>query len=459
MNWMSLVESFYWLPLLPIALFLGYLWGNRGQSRAEQASQQWQGQLQSVNENNHRMAQQLTDLQSEFIELNGLYQAANTKLAIQKAQLEQTQTTQAKQQEQLGQQFENLANRLLSHSQQEFSRQSQAQVKHLLSPLQQQLSDFKAQLQQSHTHQVKDQSALRQQIESLKSLNLQMSEDAVNLTRALKGDSRQQGDWGEMLLSRILEDSGLREGHEYQTQGHFKNDAGQSLRPDVIVHLPNDKQVVIDSKVSLTAYERYYNCDETSRAELELKAHIESIRMHIKGLSKKNYQQLLGLKSLDYVLMFIPLEPAFLLALEKDPSLVKNAYDNNIMLVSPTNLMLALRTIDNLWRYQRQEQHAEQIARQAGKLYDKFCAYIEDMEKLGRALDSAKKTFDGARSKLHQGRGNLVRQAEQMRQMGVQSSKQLPNDLVEQAENTEVTENTNNENTAGRVQSLESSPN
>ncbi|MGL5407220.1 MAG: DNA recombination protein RmuC, partial [Shewanella sp.] len=229
--------------------------------------------------------------------------------------------------------------------------------------------------------------------------------------------------------------SGLREGHEYHTQQDLKDDNGKRFKPDVIVHLPENKDVVIDAKMSLVSYERYFNSEDPALRQQALNEHVLSIRNHIKGLSQKDYQRLHGLKSLDYVLMFIPIEPAFLLALEQDPSLVNFALEQNIMLVSPTNLLVALRTINNIWRYEYQNQHAQTIAKQAGRIYDKLCGYIEDMEKLGRALDNAEKTYHSAMNKLSSGKGNLVRQAHLMQQLGVDTSKQLDKVLLEKALN------------------------
>ncbi|GLS84720.1 DNA recombination protein RmuC [Paraferrimonas haliotis] len=396
-----------------------------------------QGHTQAMQTQLQQAKYDLKTLTERHTDLSGDYQAAKAQLNWQQQQLAEAKQQQAQQSQTMKLEFEQLASQLLKNNQSEFSRQSSEQVNHLLTPLKQQLSDFKQALQSNYTNQAKEQHALKHEINALKALNLQMSEEAINLTRALKGDSRQQGDWGEMLLSRILEDSGLREGHEYHTQTQLKNEAGTAYKPDVIVHLPEQKDVVIDSKVSLTAYERYYNCDDEEQAQLHLKAHIASIATHIKQLSQKDYHKLNGVHSLDYVLMFVPLEPAFLLALEHEPNLAKQAYRHNIMLVSPTNLMLALRTISNLWRFQQQEQHAQQIANQAGKMYDKLCNYVDDLDKLGRALDSANKSFANARNKLISGRGNLIRQAEQMKDLGVQSNKQLSSELLKEEQNVD----------------------
>ncbi|MCG9696537.1 DNA recombination protein RmuC [Shewanella sp. Isolate11] len=344
----------------------------------------------------------------------------------------------------LNQQFENLANKIFETKTQNLQQQNQQQLANVLSPFKQQLEGFRKQVQESYTVEQAERSAFKHQLESLKTLNLQMSQDAVNLTKALKGDNKQQGNWGEVILERVLQESGLREGHEYQTQQDLKNDKGQRFKPDVIVHLPENKDVVIDAKMSLVAYERYFNSeDELTRASA-IKEHCNSIRTHIKGLSQKDYQQLHGLTSLDYILMFIPLEPAFLLALEHEPSLINFALENNIMLVSPTNLLVALRTINNIWRYEYQNQNAQQIAKQAGKIYDKLCGYIDDMEKVGRAIETLDKSYNSAMSKLSTGKGNLIRQAHQMQQLGVSTSKQLDSHLLDKSLNDSL-DNANDE--------------
>ncbi|MDF0534421.1 DNA recombination protein RmuC [Shewanella sp. A32] len=354
-------------------------------------------------------------------------QALNDKLAL----LESSESR-------LKVQFENLANKIFDDKSHKLQSQNAQQMDGFIAPLKQQLEGFRQQISESYSKEQAERYSLKHQLEELKHLNQRMSEDAVNLTRALKGDNKQQGNWGEVILERVLSESGLRAGHEYEIQQDLKNDNGKHFKPDVIVHLPDSKDVVIDSKMSLLAYERYFNADTDEEKQLAAREHVNSIRTHIKGLGQKDYQQLHGLKSLDYVLMFIPLEPAFLLALEQDPQLVNYALENNIMLVSPTNLLVALRTINNIWRYEYQNQHAQKIARQAGKIYDKLCGFLEDMDKLGRAISSADKCFSGAMSKFSSGRGNLIQQAQQIKQLGAETSKQLDQKLLDKALNSDT---------------------
>mgnify|MGYP003633384867 FL=1 len=368
-----------------------------------------------------------------------------TQLESQSARFEQEQiASQDKLQllesaeKRLQEQFENLANKIFEQKHEKFNQASKAGLDSLLSPLKEQIEGFKRQVTDQYVKEGQERASLKTEIMGLKELNLQITQDAAALTKALKGDNKTQGNWGEVVLERILKESGLREGHEFDTQVALKNDAGKSYQPDVVVHLPNDKDVVIDSKVSLAAYERYFNQqeDEVARA-LHLKDHVNSLRNHIKELGKKDYQDLKGLRSLDYVLLFIPIESAFLLAADHAPDLLKLAFDNNIMLVSPTNLLVALRTINNIWQYEYQNQNAQLIAEHAAKLYDKFHGFIADMDKVGKSIESSQKSYESAMNKLSSGKGNLVRQVEQFRKLGVQTNKKLDSQLLNMADTDE----------------------
>ncbi|MCF1426667.1 MAG: DNA recombination protein RmuC [Shewanella sp.] len=330
-------------------------------------------------------------------------------------------------------QFEHLAQKIFEERSESFRAQNMHQLDGVLGPLKQQLDGFRQQISESNQQAQTERHSLKFQLEQLQAMNLRMSQDAINLTQALKGDNKQLGNWGEVILERVLQESGLREGHEYHTQTDLKNDQGKRFKPDVIVHLPQDKHVVIDAKMSLVAYERYFNSQDDQEKAQALREHVISVRSHIRGLGHKDYQHLHGLKSLDYVLMFIPIEPAFLLAIEEDPQLVNLALEQNIMLVSPTNLLVALRTINNIWRYEHQNQNAQIIARQAGRIYDKLCGYVEEMDKLGRSLDTAQRSYQNAMGRLSTGKGNLIRQAHQMKQLGATASKQFDTNLLEGA--------------------------
>ncbi|WEM43911.1 DNA recombination protein RmuC [Photobacterium sp. DA100] len=335
--------------------------------------------------------------------------------------------------ERLRVQFESLANKMFEHKTRTVDQQNRISMEGLLGPLREQLEGFRKQVNDNFSQEARERHTLVHEINNLKQLNEQMAREAVNLTQALKGDNKAQGNWGEVVLARVLSESGLREGHEYQTQISLENEEGKRYQPDVVVHLPQSKDVVIDAKMSLIAYERFFNADTVAEQELALGEHVASVRSHIRGLSRKDYHQLHGVESLDYVLMFIPVEPAFQAAIEADPSLIRDAMDQNIMLVSPTTLLVALRTINNLWRNERQNQNAKQIAERASKLYDKLRLFVTDMEAMGASLEKANQSYQGAMNKLVTGRGNVIRQAEGFRLLGVEVKRDISPVLTERA--------------------------
>ncbi|MEL4016677.1 DNA recombination protein RmuC [Dryocola clanedunensis] len=333
----------------------------------------------------------------------------------------------------LSEQFENLANRIFEQSGRKVEEQNRQSLNGLLTPLREQLDGFRRQVQDSFGQEARERHTLTHEIRSLQQLNAQMAQEALNLTKALKGDNKTQGNWGEVVLTRVLEASGLREGHEYQTQVNIQLENNSRMQPDVIVRLPQGKDVVIDAKMTLVAYERYFNGDDEFTREGALNEHIAAVRNHIRLLSRKDYQQLPGLRSLDYVLMFIPVEPAFLLAIDRQPELISEALKNNIMLVSPTTLLVALRTITNLWRYEHQSRNAQQIAERAGRLYDKMRLFVDDMSAIGQSLDKAQDNYRQAMKKLASGRGNILVQADAFRGLGVEVKREINPDLVDQA--------------------------
>ncbi|MDN3697605.1 DNA recombination protein RmuC [Vibrio cortegadensis] len=330
--------------------------------------------------------------------------------------------------------FEHLASQMFDAKTAKVDQQNKQSLEGLLSPLKDQLEGFKKQVNDSFGQEAKERHTLVHELKNLQRLNESMTREAVNLTQALKGDNKQQGNWGEVVLARVLAESGLREGHEYHTQVNLQNEAGKRYQPDVIVYLPQEKQVVVDSKMALVAFERYFNAENDTQRDQALSDHLVALRAHIKGLSQKDYHQLKGIQSLDYVLMFIPVEPAFQVAIQADPSLVKDAMEQNIILVSPTTLLVALRTIDNLWRNDRQNQNAQVIADRASKLYDKLRLFVDDMEGLGGALDKANQSYQGAMNKLATGRGNAIRQAESFKQLGVEVKRPISPSLAELAQ-------------------------
>jgi DNA recombination protein RmuC len=338
----------------------------------------------------------------------------------------------------LNTQFENVANKIFEQKSEKFTKTSEQGITHLLSPLKQQIDDFKKQIRDQYVSEGQERASLRTEILGLKELNLQITQEAAALTNALKGDNKQQGNWGEIVLARILDESGLREGHEYEIQKHLVANDGRRYRPDVVVHLPNKKDIVIDSKVSLVAHEKMVNAETEDDRKRALKEHIISLKGHIKGLSKKDYQDLAGVQTLDYVLMFVPVEAAFMSAVQEAPELVKMAMDNQIMLVSPTNLLVALRTINNIWQYEYQNQHAKTIADRAKKMYDKFASFVDDMQRIGKNIDALEKSYDAALNKLSTGRGNLVTQAESFKSLGVTPTKSIDKELLPPAQNNEL---------------------
>jgi len=339
--------------------------------------------------------------------------------------------------EALTNQFKNLANEILEDKSKRFTEQNAASLDALLKPLQTKLTEFKEQVSNSYGNEARERHALKSEIERLANLNLRMSDETRSLTQALKGDSKVQGNWGELVLESILESSGLRKGEEYIVQDSHTQTDGSRLQPDVVIKLPEGRSLVVDSKVSITAYARHAESTDPAAAEQELAAHIQSLRQHIQGLSGKNYSALYGAGSVDFVLMFIPIEPAFLLALKTAPNLYQEALAKNIVLVCPSTLMATLRTVAHLWRQDHQNRNALEIAKQCGSLYDKFVGFVEDLEKLGQRLDQAQTSYHDAFNKLKTGKGNLIRSAEKVRELGVKPSKNLSSLLIEPSSDPE----------------------
>ena len=330
----------------------------------------------------------------------------------------------------LGQEFENLANRIFDDKQAKFSAQSKEAIENSLSPLRRDIGDFRKQVETVYDKENADRNKLVGQISELQKQTLQVSADAVSLANALRGDNKAQGNWGEFVLEKLLEDSGLTNGREYDTQVALKDESGKRRNPDVIVHLPEGRDIVIDAKVSLVDYEGYFHAqDDDSKAQC-LAQHLASMRAHIKGLSGKDYENLEGVNSLDFVLIFVPVEAAFMLALDHDPDMMRDAYDRGIILVSPSTLMVTLRTIKNLWRYADQNRNAQLIADKAGALYDQFVLYIDSLDEVGRYLDKSVEAWDTARKRLSTGRGNLIRRSEELKKLGAKTKRTMPADLT-----------------------------
>ncbi len=341
--------------------------------------------------------------------------------------------------ENLTAEFKVLANEIFDDKSKKFTQQNAANLETVLKPLTGQLSDFQKRVEETYDKEARERFSLVKEIRGLQALNNQISEDAVNLTKALKGDSKAQGSWGELTLERILEASGLVKGREYDVQVSLKDEHGSRLQPDAIVHLPDNKDVIIDSKVTLTAYHEYVSSDDDKVRERAAQKHLQSISGHIRDLSSKDYQNLPELRTLDFVLMFLPVEDAFSLAVQRDPQLFSKAFENNIILVGPSTLLATLRTIQHIWRNEYQSQNAQEIARRAGDLYDKFVNFIGDVEEVGMRLDKAHEAYDRAHNRLTSGRGNLVSRAETLKKLGAKTSKQITKSLVDRAEqNAEI---------------------
>ncbi|WP_205350879.1 DNA recombination protein RmuC [Pseudomonas fluorescens] len=329
-------------------------------------------------------------------------------------------------------QFAELAGKIFDEREQRFAETSQQRLGQLLAPLKERIQSFEKRVEESYQAEARERFSLAKELERLQQLNLRLSDEATNLTRALKGQ-KTQGNWGELILERVLEHAGLEKGREYQTQVNLKGPDGERFQPDVIIYLPGDKQVVVDSKVSLTAYQQYVAADDDAIGQIAMKQHVLSLRSHVKGLAGKDYKRLEGLHSLDFVLLFVPIEAAFSAALQAEPALFQEAFDRNIVIVSPTTLLATLRVIDSLWKQERQSQNAREIAERAGWLYDKFVLFIQDLDEVGNRLQQLDKAYSAARNKLTEGRGNLVSRSEQLKLLGARASKSLPADLLERA--------------------------
>jgi DNA recombination protein RmuC len=393
------------------------------------------------------LSQRIAHLQSELTELISKRDRLQTDQETLKTQLAEVSTAldaerkhnieklalleEAK--EQLADRFKSLANDILEEKAQRFTEQNKTNISQILEPLKVKLQEFHSKVEEVYVQEGKDRSALAEQVRQLMSLNNQLSEEAHNLTKALKGSGKAQGNWGELILERVLELSGLRKGHEYDVRETVAREDGSRAQPDVVVHLPDGKQLVVDAKVSLIAYEEYANADSDVIRAAAIARHLESVRTHIKQLSHRNYQMLYELKSLDFVIMFVPVEPAFILAISNDAHLWEQAWDKNVLLVSPSTLLFVVRTVAHLWRQQDQNRNVQEIAKRGAELYDKLVGFVTDFTHLGERLTQAKDSYDNAYGKLSRGRGNLIRKAETLKDLGVTPTKSLPEKLVESA--------------------------
>ena len=386
--------------------------------------QQDRGALQMAQEH---ASQLQTQLAAQATQLEAERRAAHDKLAL---------LTEAR--EALTHQFKSLASDILEEKSRRFAEQNQQSLGQLLDPLRTRLADFQGRVEQFYDAEGKQRSALAQQVHQLLQLNQTLSEDARNLTQALKGSTKAQGNWGELILERVLESAGLRKGFEYDVQENHLRADGSRAQPDVVIHLPEDRHLVIDAKASLLAYEEWAHADDEAVRAGAQRRHLDSVRQHIKGLAERNYQQLYALQSLDFVLMFVPIEPAFMLAVTADNQLYSDAWNRNVLLVSPSTLLFVLRTVAHLWRQEAQTRNAQEIAQRGADLYDHLTAFVEELEKVGKSLGQAQDAYHKAFNKLSKNRGNVIRRAEMLKELGIKPAKALPPALVEAARGEEA---------------------
>lgn len=398
---------------------------------AEERFQNLKSEAEKLKQRLEDTQQENQNLQNHLTRTETEYKNLESRLAEQKKEVSELNTKFAAE-------FKNLANEIFEEKSKKFTDQNKTNIGELLNPLKERIGEFQKKVEDTNKESLERNASLVQQIKTLGDLNRQITKEAENLTKALKGDSKQQGNWGEVILERILEKSGLEKGREYETQVSETSEDGKIFRPDVVVRLPDSKNIIIDSKVSLTAYERFSSLELENEKTANLKLHINSIRAHVKGLSEKSYQNLYGIEGLDFVLLFIPIEPAFTLAVQHDPELFNDAYIKNIVIVSPSTLIATLRTISSIWKQEYQNKNALEIARQGGALYDKFVLFVEDLKNIGKHLESSQKVYRESMKKLYDGNGNLVRRAENIKKLGAKASKQIDQKLIDRSEGDQI---------------------
>lgn len=431
MEWMFLLIG------LTLGGFVGWL---LAKSRLASQLSEKSSLLKAEQERNLELKQQIGELESRLEKERIRIEELNRSLSATEADYRNLEERLAERQKELAElqtkftaEFENLANRILEEKSRKFSEQNKTALSDLLAPLKDKISSFEKKVEETYDRELRDKLSLREEVKKLYELNHKISDEANNLTRALKGDVKKQGDWGEVILETILERSGLVRDREYRKQVVGKNAEGETIRPDYLVMLPDNRHIIIDSKVSLVAYEQFVNADDDEQRNYYLKAHLESMKNHVKLLSDKNYFSSLEFNTPDFVLMFVPIEASFAAALQADPELFNFAWDKRIVIVSPTTLLATLRTVASIWKMEKQSQHAFQIAEESGKLYDKFVAFVEDLKKIGHQINQARDTYTEAMRKLYEGKGNLVTRAEKIRELGARTTKTIDPKLVERA--------------------------
>ncbi|GAB3814962.1 DNA recombination protein RmuC [Pontibacter rugosus] len=379
----------------------------------------------------------LREAQTETLELTNALTKTETDYEHLKARLQEQGRELEQLREKFLQQFQSISNQVLMTNAEHFNKSSSENLERILSPLKERIKEFEAKVDQTYEKSLKDSISLKEQITQLATLNQQMSQDAINLTKALKGENKTQGNWGEYLLESLLEKSGLRKGVHYEREEVRQNDDNKVYRPDVIIRLPEGKHLIIDSKLSLVAYEAYCSCEDDHQQEVYLRSHINSIRTHFTDLGRKDYHRLAGINSPDFVMMYIPLEPAFSLALQHDHDLFTDAFDRNIVLVTTSTLLATLRTVAGVWRQEDQKRNVIKIAEESGKLYDKFVGFVDDLKTIGKHLENSQSSYNSAMNKLTEGKGNLIRRVEILRELGAKTSKTIDGNLLQEAQVTE----------------------
>ncbi len=402
-----------------------------------------EAELGSVIQSLHNSENQSAALRIDLQSLREHKAKLETSLEMEKSQHTKDLSFLNESKEQMGEAFENIANKIFDDKSKKLVDNNKESLSTVLNPLQDKIRQFEKRVEDTYDKESKERFSLAKEIRQLQEMNAQISEDAVNLTNALKGDNKAQGNWGEMILETLLENSGLVKGREYEVQVSLQSTEGGKFQPDVVVHLPESRDIIIDSKVSLKAWDAYCSADDADEKAGFLKQHVQSVRSHVKGLSGKDYQNLAGISTLDYVLLFMPIDAAYSVAIQNDPGLSQYAFEKNIVFVSPTMLLMTLKLAQNLWRLDQQNRNAVEIAEKAGALYDKFVNFVTDLEDVGARIDSSKKSYDKAHNKLQSGTGNLIRRVEDLKTLGAKTSKKLEHealatDIEEDAPNKEL---------------------
>ena len=433
------MELAFLLVGILVGAAVGFLLGKRGASGSSNAEELAQLKIDNATlaEGERRLSEERDILKADVKEAQDKLSETEQNLASSRTHFKDQEVRQAEQKKEFedlnkrfNTEFENLANKILEEKSKKFTDQNKENIELILTPLRERIKDFEKKVDEKYDTEQKERASLKGEIKTLHELNKQISQEAHNLTTALKGDSKKQGNWGELILERVLENSGLIKDQEYTTQEMTYNEEGDRLFPDVVIQLPDDKQIIIDSKVSLVAYERFVNAEEDDERDKWIKAHVASVKAHIKGLSDKNYHTSKGMNSPEFVLMFMPIESSFSASIRADDELFNFAWDKRIVIVSPSTLLATLRTVSSIWKQDRQTQNAIEIARKSGDMYNKFVGFVEDMQKIGSRLNSTQTAYNDGMKKLSEGTGNLVKRAEELRKMGAKANKQLPSEIL-----------------------------